>query len=381
MKKFAKIASAALSLAMLVNVTACKSTEDKVVEMTAQEVVADMGNGWNLGNTMDACGNWLSPSSTVYDYEKCWGAPTTTKEIIDGIKSAGFNSVRIPVAWSNMISDDGSYTIDPTYFARVDEIVNYVLSDDIYAIVNIHWDGGWWEDFGSTDEAEREETMKRYKAMWTQIAGHYKDYSYKLILESANEELGDAFEKANGKDGSYELVNKINQTFVDLVRGMGGKNANRFLLIAGYNTSIDNTCDDRYKMPTDTIKNHLMVSVHYYTPSTYCIAASETNSWGYMGSWGTDKDKEEMRSYFEKMKKFSDQGYGVIIGEYGVVKVQGDLIKVPKEGTTEYLKLVVELAKENGYCAMLWDGGNDGWYDRTKCAIAYDDIAAIYKAK
>lgn len=373
-----KLLSLALAALFVVQAGGCSSEPD-VSSMTALEVVEDMGNGWNLANTMEAWGSWLGSTSTVYDYEKCWGMPNTTKEIIDGVKANGFGSVRIPAAWSNMISDDGSYTIDPTYLARVKEVADFVLDDGMYAIVNIHWDGGWWEDFGSTDEAVRAEAMVRFKAMWTQIADYFKDCSCKLIFESANEDLGSAFESALGKDGAYEKTNEINQAFVDLVRASGGNNAKRFLLIAGYNTDFVKTCNERFKMPADTIENHLMISVHYYTPPTYCIANSVLNSWGYMDSWGTDEDKAEMRQYFEKMKQFTDQGYGVIIGEYGVTKIQGDLCKVPKEGTAAFFASVVELSEEMNYCPMLWDA-ND-WYSRTDFKFNYDDVATAFAAK
>ncbi len=349
--------------------------EARVAALTAGQVTEEMGNGINLGNTMEAVTK-KPEDATVYDYEQGWGAPITTQECIDGMKAAGFSSVRIPVAWSNMMSDDGSYTINDQYFFRVDEIVGYVLNNDMYAIVNIHWDNGWWEDFGSSDEAVRNETMNRFKTMWTQIAEHYKDFSHKLILESANEELGDAFKNTLGADGAYEKVNEINQEFVNIVRNSGGKNSDRFLLIAGYNTDIDRTVDERFVMPEDTAENKLIVSVHYYTPSTYCIADNKYNSWGYMDSWGTDADKAEMRGYFEKLKRFTDSGYGVIIGEYGVCMVRPELIRRLKDGADLFFSEVVSLSEEMGYCPMLWDTGDI--YDRTECKMKDEIIANIY---
>jgi endoglucanase len=346
----------------------------RVASLTAQQVTQEMGNGTNLGNTMDAVSD-KPADATVYDYEQGWGAPITTEEMIVGMKEAGFGSVRIPCAWSNMMSDDGTYTINEQYFLRMDQIIGYVLDNDMYAIVNIHWDNGWWDGFGDSDEAVREETMKRYKTMWQQIAEHYKDYSHKLILESANEELGDTF-SGLGADAAYEKTNEINQTFVDLVRATGGNNADRCLLIAGYNTDIDKTVDERFVMPTDTVENKLMVSVHYYTPSTYCIASSKYNSWGYMDSWGTDEDKAEMRSYFEKLKRFIDEGYGVVIGEYGVCTIQPVMMRVLKDGAADFFAEVLSLSEEMGYCPMLWDTGEI--FNRTDLKMKFDDVAQVY---
>ena len=129
--------------------------------------------------------------------------------------------------------------------------------------------------------------MALYKSIWTQICEHFSDYSYKLIFESANEELGDRLNdgEVTGTDGvlsedeCYETTNRINSEFVKLVRSTGGKNADRFLLIAGYNTDFRKTCDDRYQMPEDTAKDKLLLSVHYYTPWDYC-SDSTVNQWG-----------------------------------------------------------------------------------------------------
>lgn len=341
-------------------------------DKTAAQVVEEMGNGWNLGNTMEACG--ITASDPI-SFETCWGQPITEAQMFEGLKAAGFDSVRVPVAWSNMISTDGTYTIDEAYFDRVEEIINYVLDNDMYCIINIHWDGGWWEAFGSDDTAVAEGAMDRYKAMWTQIADHYKGYSEKLIFESANEELGDRYFTMR-RPQAYEKINEVNQAFVDIVRASGGNNDKRCLLIAGFGTDIDKTCKSSFKMPTDTIDGHLMISVHYYTPSTYCIANSEDNEWGYRDSWGTDADIAEMRSYFEKMKQFTDAGYPVIIGEYGVAQIKDENgAWVHKDGCTDFVKNVLLLSEEMGYCPMLWDCSN--FYDRIDRKMD-EDFAQIF---
>lgn len=342
----------------------------------AVELAKKMGDGTNLGNTMEAVANWLGSNPKAADFEKAWGQPTTTNAMIKGMKAAGFDSVRVPVAWSNIMSKDGKYTISDDYFRRVDEIVGYVLDNDMYCIINIHWDGGWWEDFGSSDEKVRDAAMTRYKIMWKQIAEHYKDYSDKLIFESANEELGDSTKGKDSLDESYKKVNTINQTFVDVVRKSGGNNKSRFLLIAGYNTDIQKTADSRYKMPKDTVKGRLLVSVHYYSPSTYCIADDPNNSWGYMDSWGTVSDMKKMDNELAKMKKFTDAGYGVIIGEYGVALGKNGTKYSVKKGTDKFFECMREYSAKYGYCAMLWDCSQ--WYDRRDCRMKYSDIAKIY---
>jgi endoglucanase len=149
--------------------------------MSSAEVVRNMGLGWNLGNTMEACGDWIKGQQTE-NFETAWGNPVTTREMIDAIKAAGFKSVRIPVAWSNMIG--GNYTINAGLMKRVQQIVDWVLADGMIAVVNIHWDGGWWSKFPT----QYDESMKRYIRIWSQIAGNLKGYPCSLIFESLNEE-------------------------------------------------------------------------------------------------------------------------------------------------------------------------------------------------
>jgi endoglucanase len=52
------------------------------------EVVQLMGLGWNLGNTLEACGDWIK-GTEVRQYETAWGNPETTREIIQAAKRRG----------------------------------------------------------------------------------------------------------------------------------------------------------------------------------------------------------------------------------------------------------------------------------------------------
>lgn len=382
MKKTKQIVTifAALALAVTAGLsfagTKTKAAGSDEFTRTAIEIAADMGYGWNLGNTMEATNTW-TPNPKVTDFETAWGQPVTTKAMIDGIKKAGFNSIRIPVSWSNMMSSDGNYTIDASYFKRVDEIISYAFANDMYVIINDHYDGGWWKGFASN----KTECMKHYKNMWTQVAGHYKDYPEKLIFESANEELGNSLKNDNENVAElelYSLTNEINQTFVDIVRKSGGNNEKRYLLIAGFNTDIDKTCSSLYEMPADTISNHLMVSVHYYTPWTY-VGLYKDEGYGYKATWGTDSDKSEMAGNFAKMKKFTDAGYGVVIGEYSVLPQyisSGNYKR--KDGDATFIKYLLTLCDKYGYAPYVWDAGD--WYNRAACSMRWSDIAAIYKS-
>ncbi|MCM1578830.1 MAG: glycoside hydrolase family 5 protein, partial [Ruminococcus sp.] len=208
-------------------------------DMSTMEIVNDMGMGINLGNTFESCGDWIDQwgDGTPKAYETAWGNPVVTEEMIKGYKKAGFDTLRIPVGWSNLMSDDGKYTISKDYMKRVTEVVDWALDADLYVIVNLHWDGGWLEKVPEDFDG----CLEKYEAIWKQVSANFKNYGDKLIFESQNEELGwssvwNPYGSNKGKEESYDYVNKINQKFVDVVRASGGNNAKRHLLISGYNT-------------------------------------------------------------------------------------------------------------------------------------------------
>ncbi|ADL52801.1 cellulase family glycosylhydrolase [Clostridium cellulovorans] len=357
-----------LGLAMTANsqitkaITSNPSAEKTIVRdnMTTTQLVADMGLGWNLGNTLESCGSWITGNS-VSSYETAWGAPITTKAMIDGVHNAGFNSIRIPVAWSNLMAAD--YTISPALLSRVEEVANYALDNNMYVIINLHWDSGWLAGFSTNYD----ECMKKYKSIWTQLSERFANYGDHLIFESLNEEacFNDIWNRwggTTGKDKAYGIANNINQAFVDLIRSSKGNNPKRHLLIAGYATDIPLTCDPLYKMPTDPA-NRCAVSVHYYTPSTFTILEQDAD-WGKARTtWGTAEDVAELQNYMNMMKvNFIDKGVPVIVGEYGTNN---------KNKTTDmvrlYLTSVAKEAYKLGMCPMLWDAGNMVMYDRNAC--------------
>lgn len=352
--------------------------EADIKAMTSLDMIRAMGNGINLGNTLEAYNhNGYLAGADPDGFETGWGQPYTTAEMIQGMKNAGFDTLRIPVAWTNgMNFEEGNYTIDERLMSRVETIVNYALDADMYVIVNDHWDGGWWGMFGAEDTAVREQALEMYKSMWSQIGEHFKDYSYKLIFESANEELGDRLNDKDitGKKGvlnkneCYETANMINSEFVKLIRSQGGNNADRFLLIAGYNTDIAHTCDDRFKMPEDTADSRLLLSVHYYTPWDFCGTDS-------VNSWGSPTDFDEQNGLFEMLSKFSEQGYGVVIGEYAVMTKNGGI----KEDTDKFYANLLDNCDLYDYCPVLWDCSS--FYLRSTNTLADEDIAKLFSSR
>ena len=391
-KRFLHLFSLMLAVLMLIpcvgSAEEAEAVDNGVMRegLTALEATRLMGNGINLGNTLEACDSNVGiKTNTPLSYETHWGQPKTTQAMIDGMKAAGFDTIRIPVAWMTNATHlyEGDYTIDADYMDRVEEVVRYARKAGMYVIVNDHWDGGWYGMFGSESAETRALAMEAYKGMWQQIAERFRDYSDYLIFESANEELGTRFDENSplycsdsvvtylNDDERYALTNEINQTFVDVVRATGGNNATRFLLIAGYGTNIDQTCDDRFQMPKDTVDSKLMVSVHYYDPWSYCGASSAASA----TKWGKVSDYEYMDQQLAKMTKFTEAGYGVVIGEYGALPCSDGL----KDNTLAYHMAFLDACTKYNLTNCLWDCS--GLYKRVSQTFADDDILAMYQEK
>ena len=391
-KRFLHLFSLMLAVLMLIpcvgSAEEAEAVDNGVMRegLTALEATRLMGNGINLGNTLEACDNNVGiKTNAPLSYETHWGQPKTTQAMIDGMKAAGFDTIRIPVAWMTNATHlyEGDYTIDADYMDRVEEVVRYARKAGMYVIINDHWDGGWYGMFGSESAETRALAMEAYKGMWQQIAERFRDYSDYLIFESANEELGGRFDENSPlycsdsvvtyltDDERYALTNEINQTFVDVVRATGGNNATRFLLIAGYSTDINQTCDDRFQMPKDTVDSKLMVSVHYYDPWSYCGASSAVSA----TKWGKVSDYEYMDQQLAKMTKFTEAGYGVVIGEYGALPCSDGL----KDNTLAYHTAFLDACTKYDLTNCLWDCS--GLYKRVSQTFADDDILAMYQEK
>lgn len=371
-----------LVMIMTVTLTACGNTANAAqTAPTAWETAEKMGLGLNLGNTMEAyeaknCEKltyeWIPVlgNNTPRDYETCWGAVETTREVIDGIKAEGFNTVRIPVFWGNMMKNDGTYTIDPDYIARVGEIVDYCSNAGLYAVVNIHHFDEFIIRRNSTEECG-----KIFTRLWTQIAEYFKDYPYTVVFEGYNEYLGGNRFNENGelaelsKDDAYEMTNTLNQAFVDAVRATGGSNRERVLIVSGYWTNIDNTTSSRFVMPADTVSDRLMVSVHYVDNMMYWINKIGGDEWIKY----TDAQIELLD------KAFLSKNIPVFMGETTAIYPAANFDRnAVYKTSSECLEIILDKLTDKGIVPVIWDT-NDNFYSRTEYRIKSDSDREVIK--
>ncbi|WP_331346799.1 glycoside hydrolase family 5 protein [Cellvibrio sp. UBA7661] len=335
------------------------------MESTAVQIASQINIGFNIGNTLEAMGG----KSETY-----WGNPKITKEFVTFVKQSGFNAIRLPVSW-DQYANQATAEIDIHWLNRVKEVVQYAMDNDLYVILNIHWDGGWLEN--NVTPAKQADNNAKQKAYWEQIATHLRDFDEHLIFASANEPNVDTAEQ-------MQVLHSYHQTFIDTVRATGGKNAHRVLVVQGPSTDIDKTNELWTTMPNDAVANKLMVEIHFYSPWNY-TGMTKDETWGnqffYWGkgfhsttdtthnpTWG---EEDYVDTQFARIKtQFVDKGIPVIMGEYGLgvrKQLTGDDLKLHLDGRAYYLKYVTQQAIANGMVPFLWDTGE--LLDRTNNTV------------
>ena len=297
-------------------------------DITAKQFVCDMAVGWNLGNTLDA-----SPGETG------WGNPVTTPEMIDAVKTMGFKTVRIPVTWSHHVGPAPDYKIDRAWLDRVEAIVNYVLKDGMYAIVNTHHDG--WVKLTAEGQAQG---TNEAAIVWAQIADRFKDYGDYLIFETLNEPRQPVNEWNGGTPEARAILNSYHLAAVNAIRATGGNNARRFIMCATHAATPSDEAINDLVIPNNDPR--ILVSIHTYYPGGL--------AYGGQTNWGTDADKAAVRRELDReAKDIAAKGAGAgVIGEWGSTS------HVDLESRVAHAEYYAEQARLRGMPAIWWDNGN-----------------------
>jgi endoglucanase len=338
-----------LAAMMLLAALPLGASAEELTGKTAMEIVSQMGIGWNLGNTFDAHnGRKVSVSS----HETTWGNPRVTRELIHKVKEAGFKTIRIPVTWYPQLSNDGKYTINPDFLARVREVVDWAYEEGLFVIINVHHEDKWLNV--KNLDTDYEKIGVQLGAIWSQIADYFADYDQHLIFEGMNEpRMKGTSVEWNGNEAGYAAVNYLAQVFVDTVRGNGkGHNGERALMIPGYAASSSSAVMTKIRIPQWNGANaeNIIVSVHCYTPYDFCLADTQVNFNRLYQTHTT-----EINMIFYNIKgHFLSKGIPVVIGETGATNKDNP---VARENWAYYMG---KQAASFGVPIVIWDNGHNG---------------------
>lgn len=310
--------------------------------LSAQEWTRDVVMGWNLGNSLE-CPNT----------ETEWGNPKTTQAMIHAVAEAGFNAIRIPVRWINHVNNTTDMVVNADWLARVKEVVDWCLEENMYVIINTHHED-WYDR--NPYYSKQEENNRKLAALWTCVATYFRDYDQRLIFAGTNETT---VNWAAPTAEQQAVQNSYNQTFVDAVRETGGKNYYRNIVVQTFACSPYHGLNG-FTIPTDKVEGRLSVEFHYYDPYEYCGNCT----YYYWGEAYKDKGRilsssteKTITNLFDRITNtWAKKGLGVVMGEYGVANhFTEDDKQTQQENMQYYLKCVVSEARQHGFAAFAWD--------------------------
>jgi len=327
----------------IVTVAPTKSAGDSATEQLQEirdipstELVKEIKIGWNLGNTMDATGGQGVSS------EISWGNPVTSKEMIDSIKTAGFNILRIPTTWEKHLGPAPDYIIDEKWLSRVQEITDYAIDNDMFVIINMHHEEWYLPFYDNADKATDMLTK-----VWKQVADRFENYDEHLIFEGLNEprQKGTSFEWNGGNQEGWEVVNQLNAAFIETIRNAGGNNPLRHLMIPPYAATSSTNAWSGFIVPKD---DKIIVSIHAYTPYNFALNKTGTSEW----STDNSNDTREIDNLMNSIdQNFISKGIPVILGEFGAMNKDNTNSRVA------WAEYYIKKAKEKGIPCIWWDNG------------------------
>ena len=376
MKKIAKLLFYSITIMMSTNCFAQHSPFEN-----AHDAVHQMGIGWNLGNTLESCSHGndstlieRTTDRSVKAYETAWGQPQATRELMHMMREAGFKTIRVPVTWWPHM--DASGKVDEAWMQRVEEVVNYILDEGMYCVLNVHHDAGSEKTCWLRSDMERIDVIKqRFDGLWQQIAQQFNKYGQRLIFEAWGE-IADKYGAWNyPKDSTaFEACNLLAQRFVNTVRATGGNNAQRNLMVCTYTASpggyymhgsevgYSNDALIKFQFPKDSAADHLIASVHCYIPWNWDLNHTPLSA----------QHIEEIKKTFERFDRYIlARNMPLVIGEYGalfcdgVYKQQGEITEADMEEGAKYARLMVEEATKRDIALLYFMGLTDK-EDRTQ---------------
>ncbi|GGN07510.1 hypothetical protein GCM10011609_53770 [Lentzea pudingi] len=314
--------------------TTTTTTTGNPVPGDAMAQVAAMQPGWNLGNTLDATGS----------DETSWGNPRVTEALLENVKAQGFKSIRIPVTWGQHQAPD--HTIEAAYLNRVKEVVGWALEDGFQVMINIHHDSWQWI---SAMPSNRTGVLTRYNAIWTQLAAAFKDSPGRLVFESVNEPQ---FTGSSGDAQNAELLHELNASFRTIVRGSGGNNSSRLLVLPTLHTSSDQARLDELATSIRGFNDpNLIATVHYYGYWPFSVNVAGGTR------YDATAQKDLTDSFDRVYNTFVSRGVPVILGEYGLLGFDRHTGTIEQGEKLKFFEHLGYYARTKKITTMLWDNG------------------------
>jgi endoglucanase len=298
----------------------------------AFEQIKQLGRGVNFGNALEA------------PKEGEWGMVLEAR-FFDLVKEGGFATIRLPTKWSAHALREAPYTVDETFFQRVDWAVDNALKRGLNIVVNMHH----YDEIFIDPQKERE----RFIALWAQIAERYKDTPASVVFEPLNEPNGAL------SSGVWQRL------FEDTLAEIRKTNPTRNVVFTGADWGGPSALK-AMKRPDDP---HLIATFHYYLPFQFTHQGAEwaNGSEAWIGTeWKrTSNERVNIDFDLDNVAKWArENDIPVWMGEFGSYGKHADM-----ESRRLWTDYVAREAERRGFAWAYWEfGAGFGVFDRAKNA-------------
>lgn len=295
--------------------------------------ITKLGMGFCLGDSFD-CNSHYFPLNHNDNWEASWGNRKITRDLIRRIRDRGFQTVKLPVSWSEHLTHGAEgWEIEDWFIRRLREVVEMVLDEGMFCVINVHHDTDWITNLMlGTDYIKG-----MFETLWGLIALAFKEYPAKLLYESMNEVGFDG--------GNAHLHYELNQIFCSTVRSAEG-NSDRTLLVEGVYADPSSTLRDFNPVDDD----NYAIAVHFYTPTLFTLKDTPLIRYESVGDMVMDTLKD-----IENLQKIKDRyGVDVALTEFGCTRCN----KTEEEVMAWYDAVIGYCARHN-IPAIMWDDGKE----------------------
>jgi len=195
----------------------------------ASEPIPGFMRGINLGNALDA------------PQEGAWGVTLDEKHFTMA-KAAGLDHIRLPVRFNAHADKHAPFTIEASFFKRVDWAVDRATANGLSIIIDLHH----YEELMKKPA----EHAERLLAIWKQVAEHYKNRPASVAFELINEPCNEL---------KSALLNPLQQRAISAIRAT---NPTRLIIADSYFWAGADYLKE-LELPADP---NVVASFHEYQP-------------------------------------------------------------------------------------------------------------------
>jgi endoglucanase len=265
--------------------------------------------------------------------------------LINAVHAAGFKTLRIPVTWTNHIGAAPNYTIDSAWMNKVKQTAQWGVDAGMYVFVNTHHEAdgnGGWVTFPQPSAATS--VAAEVTAVWTQIATTFKSFNSNLMLECFNEPN----EAGGGNTPQAQAdLNLYLEACVNAIRGTGGANATRTIMIQPVGASPIQAGIESMQMASIINDPNLVFSLHTYFPTNFGLSTTPY-------AWGSATDYTDMRDSIAQQIRVWLPSQTIFIGEWGSQGAQA------AANRAAHAQAYAQDTTTAGLVPIWWDNGGSG---------------------